>query len=536
MFIRLKKNASGTSSVQVIHKEGRNNKVLKIFGTSAVDKVLERLKREARLWIDEQKGESLFEYEEVELIKNASDYDAIFKQLGQKDLILAGPELVYGRLFDKIGYNTIKTTNSELFKSLVVTRLYKPGSKLRSQNYLWYFTNKYYDIDRIYRYLDELCYRKPKDIDKEQEEKIDKQSVKYQVEQISYDQTKSVVGGDISVVFYDTTTMYFESREDDMRIPGWSKDGKNSNPQIVFGLLVAAGGNPIGYEVHKGNQYEGSTLIPIIKKLQKRFGFKKPVVIADAGLLNKANIKSLEADGYEYILGARIKSLPEEKKAEVLALGLQNGQSGRIELDNKSRMVVTMSEARAKKEVLDREKGIERLKKKYATGKLSKSQINNRGYNRYLTLEGDMSVAIDYSKIEYDTRFDGLKGYTTNCSLSDKDIVDNYKYLFMIERAFRFNKTDLDIRPMYHSLFNRIEAHICICFTAYTIMLELERVLKAAKSEITLQRAKFLSEKIYQLSYTNPFDKKRKSVIIKTEEDQEVSELLSIIENHCNKQ
>lgn len=535
MFVQRNKNRSGTTSIRVLQKTRQGNRLIKSFGTSNDEDELCRYEQEARLWIDAQKGESLFEYEDASLIRNASDYDAIFEGLSQKDLILAGPELVYGRLYDKIGYNAVKTSDNELFKSLVVTRLYKPGSKLRTQNYLMYFMNKYYDMDHLYRYLDELCYRKPKHISKEEEELLDKQSIKYQVERITYEQTKSVLGGEVSVVFYDTTTMYFESREDDIRIPGWSKDGKNSNPQIVLGLLVASGGNPIGYEIHKGNQYEGTTLIPIIEKLQKRFGFKKPIVIADAGLLNKTNIKSLEAGGYEYILGARIKSLMEAKKAEILALGLSCGQSGSIELDGSARMVVTMSEARARKNAADREKGIKRLEKKYANEKLTKSQINNRGYNRFLSMDGEVSVKIDYAKIKDDAKFDGLKGYTTNCTLSDKEIVDNYKYLFMIERAFRFNKTDLDIRPMYHSLFNRIEAHICICFTAYTIMLELERVLKAAKSDITLSRAKFLAEKIYQLSYTNPFSRKRKSVIIKTEEDEEVNELLSIIERHCER-
>ena len=105
--------------------------------------------------------------------------------------------------------------------------------------------------------------------------------------------------------------------------------------------------------------------------------------------------------------------------------------------------------------------------------------------------------------------------------------------MFMIERAFRFCKTDLDIRPMYHRLFNRIEAHVCICFVAYTIMLELERILKAAKSKISLERACFLAEKIYQIDYVNPYDGKHKSVLLHTREEPEVTELLDIISANC---
>lgn len=99
----------------------------------------------------------------------------------------------------------------------------------------------------------------------------------------------------------------------------------------------------------------------------------------------------------------------------------------------------------------------------------------------------------------------------------------------MIERAFRMNKTDLDIRPVYHRLYNRIEAHVCICFTAYTIMLELERILKAAESKITLDRARFLAESIYAIDYINPYNNRRKSVLLRTENDSEVHELLKIL-------
>ena len=115
----------------------------------------------------------------------------------------------------------------------------------------------------------------------------------------------------------------------------------------------------------------------------------------------------------------------------------------------------------------------------------------------------------------------------------DKVIGGGYGYLFMIERAFRFCKTDLDIRPMYHRLFNRIEAHVCICFVAYTIMLELERILKAAESKISLERACFLAEKIYQIDYVNPYAGKHKSVLLHTREEPEVTELLDIILANC---
>ena len=107
------------------------------------------------------------------------------------------------------------------------------------------------------------------------------------------------------------------------------------------------------------------------------------------------------------------------------------------------------------------------------SGKLSKEHINNRGYNKYLKLSGEVNITIDYEKYEADSVWDGLKGYVTNTSLSRKKVIENYSQLWQIEKAFRISKTDLRIRPIYHRLKNRIEAHICICFTAYTIYKEL---------------------------------------------------------------
>lgn len=518
MFVRRKHNKSGSTSIQVVSKADGRYRVIKSFGSSSDEAALVELESTARQWAEENEyGSSLFPPD------GASEYDAIFASIGQDQLRLVGPDLIYGRLFERIGFGTVQTSDNELFKSLVVTRLYHPGSKLKTIRYMSYFMNRSYSEDKVYRFLDNLCWR-TKDGHKE-----GSHDVKYEVERITYEQTRRVLGGTVSVVFYDTTTMYFESREDDNRIPGWSKDGKSANPQIVLGLLVGPGGNPIGYEMHPGNTYEGHTMIPIIEKLRERFKFPKPIVIADAGLLSKENIRDLEDGGYEYILGSRIRSQSEEFKSKVASLGLSNGQSATIALTGNRRMVITMSDARKRKNEADRQKGIERLKKRFKTDKLTKDKLNNRGYNRFLSLSGDATITIDYGKIESDAKLDGYKGYTTNCSLPDSQIVEQYGYLFMIERAFRFCKTDLDIRPMYHRLYNRIEAHVCICFVAYTIMLELERILTAASSSITLDRARFLAEKIYQIDYVNPYDKKHKSVLLHTKEQPEVTELLEII-------
>lgn len=123
----------------------------------------------------------------------------------------------------------------------------------------------------------------------------------------------------------------------------------------------------------------------------------------------------------------------------------------------------------------------------------------------------------------------------TNSKIKDKDIVENYRNLSFIERAFRMNKTYLAIRPIYHRLFNRIEAHICICLTAYTILLELEQKLaktadkKNKKPGITIYREKFLAVSLYKIEYMNPYNGLNMSVMPRIDYDEEVVKLLDII-------
>jgi len=173
------------------------------------------------------------------------------------------------------------------------------------------------------------------------------------------------------------------------------------------------------------------------------------------------------------------------------------------------------------------------LKKHIQSGKLTKSNINNRGYNKYLRLEGEVKISIDNEKFLADAAWDGIKGYLTNTKLSAKNVIENYNNLWYIERAFRMNKTDLRIRPIYHHLRNRIEGHICICFTAYTLLLEMERMLKHAKSQITVKRAQELTKTMYQLTYRLPKSQLAKTKILGM--DNEQRELNEAVEHWINR-
>ena len=195
--------------------------------------------------------------------------------------------------------------------------------------------------------------------------------------------------------------------------------------------------------------------------------------------------------------------------------------------EGNTRLIVSYSANRAKKDAYNRQRGLKRLERKIKSNQLTKSSINNRGYNKYLKMEGKVLVEIDYTKYEQDSVWDGLKGFITNSKMSDGDVIANYKNLWHIERAFRMSKTDLRIRPIYHRLRNRIEAHICIAFTAYGIYKELERVLYAEKSTLSLKKAAEITHNMYQLTYTLPESKHTKTRLLKMDNQQ--NELYQII-------
>lgn len=496
MFIRQKRNKSGSISVQIISKSSGRYKVVESIGSGKSEQELSLLMLKARSVLKQLEGNlELFTDEEE------SNYEHILSSISNNQIQVIGPELIYGRLFDKIGYNRIE---DKLFRHLVITRLYNPGSKLKTIDYLSNYLGENHQIQEIYRFLDKLSDR-----------------FKQEVEDITFAYTKGILGGKVGVVFYDMTTLYFESSdEDDLRKTGFSKDGKHQCPQIFLGLLVGYGGNPIGYDLFEGNIFEGHTLIPVLEKFQHRFGLDKPIVVADSGLLSKKNIDLLSENNYEYILGGRPKNESKEIQAQILELSLQNGQSAVIQRTESQRIIVSLSQKRAYKDLQNRLRGLRKLEKKIVSGKLTKSNINNRGYNKYLRMEGEVKIELDYDKINEDTRWDGIKTFVTNSKLKPDEIINNYRQLWFIERAFRMNKTDLRIRPIYHRLRHRIEAHICISFTAYTIMLELERILKANKSAITISKAAELTKRMYQINVMLPSSGKSRQYPLAMDEQQ----------------
>jgi transposase len=456
MFVRKKKNPSGVVSVQIIDKSNGRYRVLKTIGSSSDVSDIEDLYRLGKRWLSDRLGEQDMFAEQDREYEEKQTIGYLLNNI--ENILLNGTQLVLNPVFELTGFDSIEDT---ILKHLVVLRICQPQSKVATVNYLKSYFDEDIDLNKIYRYLDKLHDRQ-----------------KEQVQRISVEHTRRLLGGSIGLVFYDVTTLYFETDySDELRERGFSKDGKHAQPQVVLGLLVSKGGYPLSYSLFNGSQYEGRTVIPIVEDFVTRFELEDFVIVADSGLMNKTNISLLESGGYKYIIGARIKNESEEIKQWILSLEKQDGSFHELGKLPNSRLIVGYSHKRAEKDAYNREKGVKRLQKAYKSGSITKENINKRGYNKFLEISDDVSVKINQDKISQDEKWDGLKGYITNTELTAEEIYHQYSGLWQVERAFRITKGTLELRPMFHFTPKRIEAHVCICFVAYKIYKELERIL-----------------------------------------------------------
>ncbi|MFP3936931.1 MAG: IS1634 family transposase [Phycisphaerae bacterium] len=505
MFVRKKPNKSGSVSVQVVDKS-HGYRVVETVGSARDPEEISRLVDLGKQFIRRQRKQyALFPQDQQ---GNAAVLDFV-QTLANASIRTVGPELIFGRLFDEIGFDAIP---EPLFRDIVVARLVYPVSKLKTVDYLYRYQGKTVSPDSIYLFLDRL-----------------NEQYSRQAQAIAYRYSCKILKR-ISVVFYDVTSLYFEAEdEDDLRKTGFSKDGKFQNPQIMLGLLVGERGYPIGYDIFEGNTFEGKTVIPVLEGIERQYHFGKPVVVADAAMLSKDNLNALGAAKYPFIVAARLRNEAWTMQAEILrrCAGLTNGQSVVIDHQAGRRLIVSYSDNRAKKDAHNRKRGLARLRKRVRSGKLTKEHLNNRGYNRFLKLTGEVTVEIDESQIEQAARWDGLKGYLTNTDLPADTVIENYAQLWHIEKAFRISKTDLRIRPMFHWRRRRIEAHVLVAFVAYTIYKELERRLHEAGMRMSPKRAAELTQTMYEMAFKLPDDPAIRRVLLRMDaEQQQVYELI----------
>ena len=491
MFIKRKKNRSGTVSIVVAEKSSGFYKEFATIGIAKSPDEIDGLLVKARVWIDREEERrhprlDLFGDErkkcETELLSAEQMLSCI------TNISINGADLILDRVFDNIGFNRIEDI---VFRQLVKARLAYPVSKSATVEYLKNHFDEDVSLSKIYRYLDKLS---------DNQHEI--------VQGISVMHTSKIPDGHIGVLFYDVTTLYFEADyEDDLRKTGFSKEGRHKNPQIIPGLLVSIGGYPLAYCIYEGNKYEGHTMLPVVTEFVRKYSLDDFIVVADSGLMNGNNIADLESNGYKYIIGAKIKNESKKIQEWILAQPKVNCQMIEYDKGNGQRLLVGYTDDRARKDAYNREKGLRRLEKAYNRGTLTKDNINKRGYNKFLKMEGDVKVSINYDKLEADEKWDGLKGYLTNTDIPVSEVYAAYHNLGHVERAFRISKSKIEIRPMFHFTRRRIEAHVCICFVALKVYKEPERLLKLSNINMSVDKVLALAQTIVTIQVTLPQSK-----------------------------
>ena len=263
-----------------------------------------------------------------------------------------------------------------------------------------------------------------------------------------------------------------------LRKYGYSKDHRADQPQVVVGLTVDGNGFPLDFQIYEGNTYEGNTLLKGVDQVSKKLELagQQLTVVADAGMLNSANLNELEAHGYHYIVGARLKSMNETLTKVVIGWNyVRDGSLDTYLSPSKisRRLIVTYSDKRARRHRQNRDRTIRRLRIRLARGEVVKK-------SKYINLDlnnPQLTGNIDEAKIKADAHFDGLRGYVTNTKLSIDEVITNYGNLWQVEKSFRISKTDLKARPAFHYKRQRIISHLTICVVALAVLREFNQKL-----------------------------------------------------------
>lgn len=476
MFVRVKTTPnSPRNAVQLVEsvREGKTvkQKIVRHIGTARDADELARLKDlaqvvKAQLEADTQPG--LFPPEDVagqviaaQRRQDAAPLKVDLRQLRETQRIVSGIHAVYGAMYQTLGLDRLlpawryRASHKTLYHS-VMARLANPDSKRASVRALEEDFGVQVSLPQVYRMmdlLDDTCIER--------------------LNTLAGEQAQALLGGALRVLFFDCTTLYFESfTEDDLKQPGYSKDARFKECQVLLALAVTEAGLPVRYTVLPGATFEGHSLIPVVKALQADCQAEEAVLVADRGLLSEDNLKALEEADLSYIVGARLKSLPQAIQTQALdASGyetLKDSDGARVrDITHKTRrLVVSFSPVRAEKDRHDRDKALRKLCRKLAKSNHPKDLISNRGYKKYLNVEGESALTLNQDKINEAQRWDGLHGVITNLpqATTATTILNQYRGLWQVEDTFRVSKHDLKVRPIYHWTPRRIRAHIALAF------------------------------------------------------------------------
>lgn len=483
MFVRTKIRKNGSTAVQIVESHRKANKisqqVVRHVGQGFKQSEVEQLKKLANSIInniesERQRQPALPLYEPIDFVDGQKEKldvpgDAKLADMKEEQRVIDGIGDVFGKLYDKLGYDRIITgTNKNqqwngYLRTLVLARIANPASKRRTASLIEEDYGIKMSLDKIYRTLDHI------------------HGHECAIKRHTACKTLELFKREVEVLFFDVTTLYFESfSPDELREFGFSKDCKFKETQVVLALVTTKDGLPITYRLFPGNTYEGHTLLSMVDELSTEYSIANIMLVADRAMFSNENLAALESKGITYIVAAKLRTMSKSMKDRIL-----DGADYRVRLaDNElcwaneyehqnRRLIVEYSPARARKDLSDRQRLIERLLKKVKDGKVAiKDVLPNYGTKKYLKVNGQ-KAELNEAKIEEDACWDGLHGVLTNAKPEDLSIdaaLERYRDLWRIEESFRINKHDLKMRPIFLQKQEHIKAHIAICFIAFSVI------------------------------------------------------------------
>lgn len=437
--IRTIKTSSKASAVQVIRYENRRRIIVVHVGSAHTAEELLSLRQAATVWIEKATKQK-------QLLPDSKPSDSLIpidkcQFLG---IHYSFAREVLNKLFTVFKYHLLQ---NPLLSDLVLMRIVEPASKLHSLELIEEYFGIRHGRRDLYRWISEFP------------------TLKDQVEAHVTAVAKKHFGFDFTMVFYDVTTLYFESFEpDELRKSGFSKDNKAAQPQIVIGLIVSSDGFPVSYEVFAGNKFEGHTLIPVITAFKEKHDIGCLTVVADAAMISADNIRDLKANNLSYIVGARMGNLSKVTIAEISkTLNRKDGESLRTTTKN-GILVCSFSIKRYRKDKREMEKQLAKAEN------LLKDPSSMRR-TKFIKNKSNRNFELNKALIEKTENLLGIKGYYTNLGneVSNQTIINQYHNLWHVEQAFRIAKSDLEARPIYHRKEETIKAHLLICFMALAV-------------------------------------------------------------------
>jgi len=304
----------------------------------------------------------------------------------------------------------------------------------------------------------------------------------------------------LDLVFFDTTSIYFEGDGGGIGELGNSKDKRPDLKQMVVGVVLDTEGTPVCCEMWPGNTTDVKTLIPIAERMKKRFGIREVCIVADRGMISRETIDDLESPQtrWKYILGAKMRGQKEIREEalsragvyrEVVPERLASKDPSPLKVkevwEEDRRYIICVNEEQRRKDAVDRQAIVEHLREQLKRGE--KSLVGNKGYRKYLIASGESRFVIDEKKIKSESRYDGKWVLRTNMDLPASDIAVKYKQLWMVEDIFRTMKSVLETRPIYHKRTETIRGHVFCSFLALILRKDLQKRMESRgwKSEWT---------------------------------------------------